>query len=354
MTSSAFVVLACFSVAMCAASWSYPVGKGAVVEVVVDDRHVYAPLETYLSRAGVLYALNRSTGALLWQVVPGDYLWAILSRNDGVIFLGYGNQGLQCLDAATGKVLWDVPSLTLPGEAVSMIMHRGVLVVAVGFAGVVGLDPGSGQALWGTPLALREGFSGDSQGHLYVGLQHGVAALDVSNGAVVWTYTNPGGSNDYTSTNPQFSKQYVMASNNEGFFALNASTGAQLWSGAPNASFAFFFSAVHNDVLLACGNGGLFGLSIYTGAILWTQPDFNFFTTTVDRGVVYAPFGSQLVGLDANSGVTVFKQAMSWPLCSDCIWGLQVMNATAYYSQTFNPSSFSYSINAVSLQGFKK
>ena len=323
----------------------------------IDDLRVYVPVETYLSSAGMLYCLNRTTGALIWSIVPGAYLWSLESNNDGFVYFGFGSSRLQCVDSSSGNVIWSMSDLPVAGEALSFTLHRGVLVVAV-FAGLVGLDPGSGAAVWVTPLQVRFGFAKDDGGFLFIGLQHGVAAIDVTNGAVVWSYLNPGGSEDITYLMPQLARGRVMTQSfSEGFFAVNASNGRLLWSGMGGGGAEHFnplYSATTPVTLVACGfgagTGTMIGMSVFTGATVWneTQASCSYLAPDDADGVVFTASENSLLGIDANTGkIVVNKTIMDF--CQGCVMTLQVRRGVVFYASTSSIDSFQCTLYAVPL-----
>lgn len=52
-----------------------------------------------------VYALNASTGALLWKATVLDAVCSAPSLQDGVLYIGL-LRGIQALNASTGSVLW--------------------------------------------------------------------------------------------------------------------------------------------------------------------------------------------------------------------------------------------------------
>ena len=58
-----------------------------------------------------IYALNASTGTLLWSYSAGESVSSSPAVADGVVYVGslnYGNgKSIHALDASTGALLWD-------------------------------------------------------------------------------------------------------------------------------------------------------------------------------------------------------------------------------------------------------
>jgi outer membrane protein assembly factor BamB len=149
------------------AGWSSP---------VVSEGRIYlttaVPPDGGSSKDQSLQALclDAATGKLLWQkeVFHQDGAKAppIHGKNShasstplisgGQLFVHFGHQGTACLDAATGNVLWQNTSLRyqpVHGNGGSPVLANGALVFSVDGADqrfVVALDRGTGKVLWKT------------------------------------------------------------------------------------------------------------------------------------------------------------------------------------------------------------
>ncbi len=61
----------------------------------------------FMSAAGdALYALNASTGALLWSYATGGPVWSSPAVVNGVVYVGSGTNNVYALNASTGAKLW--------------------------------------------------------------------------------------------------------------------------------------------------------------------------------------------------------------------------------------------------------
>jgi len=168
--------------------WVLTTGGDVSATPAVDGKNVYFP-----DWAGNLYAVDRETGALVWQVsipavtgLPGDKARATPVVTDGKIIVG--NQGpfgyggkMMAFDKNTGALIWATQLDPHPATIVtqSATVHAGRVYVGVAsqeealaalvpgypccsFRGsMLALDVDTGQILWKTYMA-PEGFSGNA------------------------------------------------------------------------------------------------------------------------------------------------------------------------------------------------
>ena len=94
-----------------------------------------------------------------------------------------------------------------------------------------------------------------------------------------------------------------VGSDDQNVYALNASTGAKLWSYATGGS-VFSSPAVANGVVyVELGSGGVRALKASTGKLLWTYSTYGLSSPAVANGVVY--LGSNdgnVYALNASTG----------------------------------------------------
>src|SRR5580704_12943410 len=233
-----------------------------------------------------VYALNASTGAKLWSYTTGGQLVSSPAVANGVVYIGSGDSNVYALHASTGAKLWSYT--TGAGVESSPAVANGVVYVGYDDDNLYALNASTGAKLWsfatgggsecifGVPQppgflnAPCKIFSSPAvaNGVVYVSSTDGnLYALNASTGAKLWS--NPAVS--YSSPAVANGVVYI------GSTALNANTGAVLWgfNTGDNAGDDIFTSspAVANGVVyIATENGNMFALNASTGAQLWTYP----------------------------------------------------------------------------------
>ncbi len=79
---------------------------------------------------GVVYALNASTGALLWSYATNAYLYSSPAVANGVVYIGSEDGNVYALNAITGAKLWSYYTNTVGW--CSPAVANGVVYIACG------------------------------------------------------------------------------------------------------------------------------------------------------------------------------------------------------------------------------
>jgi eukaryotic-like serine/threonine-protein kinase len=208
-------------------------------------------------------------------------------------------------NATTGEELWQQPDVTSSLCAIA----EGVLYSA-GRA----FNASTGEKIWTLTDGLSTGVVGIANGYLYTQIEQKLAALNSSTGSLVWT-------SDYycASLWPSISNGYIyfngltVSSEHYSIVALNAYTGAKLWSTEMSDQVTSSIAVAYGRVYAREGVG-LLCLDAMTGKTLWNYTlgrDFsNFFESspTVAYGYVYVGSGAgNLYALNASSGEKIWN-----------------------------------------------
>jgi len=247
-----------------------------------------------------VYALNASTGAKLWSFTTGDQVESSPTVANGVVYIG--SDALYALNASTGAKLWSYPA----GVSSSPAVVNGVVYVGSG-ANVYALNASTGAKLWSFATgSFVVSSPAVANGVVYFGsADRNVYALNANTGAKLWSFTT----GDQVESSPAVANGVVYIGSNDGnLYALNASTGAKLWNFATGGR-ASSSPAVANGVVYIGGTNE-YALNASTGAKLW---NFAFGTNgspVVVNGLVYDGSGNQLFGfgLGAGGGADLFLQ----------------------------------------------
>jgi outer membrane protein assembly factor BamB len=134
-----------------------------------------------------LYALNASTGALVWKTATGGVIDSTPAISGGLVYVGSGDGKLYAFNTADGSVAW---TATTGGAIVSSpIVNGGNVYVGSEDGNVYAFDADTGTTVWTvTTLGPVEGSPAVWGGNLYIGSQDNILyVLNEATGATVWT-----------------------------------------------------------------------------------------------------------------------------------------------------------------------
>ena len=120
--------------------WKYP------AQGTVDGSPAVANGMVYFGESSIpanLYAVNAATGTLVWKYDAGEYVGTPTVVN-GVVYFHASSYSLYAVDAATGALRWRKFNVDGPPAAVA----DGVVYMANNFDILYALDATTGATLW--------------------------------------------------------------------------------------------------------------------------------------------------------------------------------------------------------------
>jgi outer membrane protein assembly factor BamB len=201
------------------------------------------------------------------------------------------------------KVLWSAQDGSFPFTAPAVV--DGVV-----YSGTNAFDAATGQLLWATNSG---GISpAVSKGTVYIDTQNGLCAYVAANGTNLWC-----AGNNYLPDAPSGAAVVdgiaYFGSALGSVFAIDAATGAQLWSAPISSDNAASSPAVPNGVVYINGDG-LFAFDAKTGAQLWSSSITDGTSSpAVAGGVVYCS-GRVLAAFNATTGAVLWSASPGGPL----------------------------------------
>jgi outer membrane protein assembly factor BamB len=313
---------------------------------------------------GHLYAFNATTGQLAWKYQgPGLAYPGYVNIADGKVYASTGQAGpnplgdgapqFSCLDAFTGKVIWQLNNVELgSGPGANTLIAYGNLYALTPGGYTVRPSPNSLIA-YGPPKDWTT-FLGDSshkalgyggpvkmtlswkfatngqivsspavvQGRLYIGSwDKNWYCLDARNGSKIWNFTT-----EYqVMSSPAVVNGKVYTGADDGnVYCLDAITGQQLWKtacpGQPlhiitgiTVEYRSSPTVVGNKVYVGGLDGKLYCLNADTGSIIWVIQTTGAILSTptyiANDGLYFASVDGFVYKVNADSGTIIWNQS---------------------------------------------
>jgi outer membrane protein assembly factor BamB len=248
-------------------AWKVPLGGSVESSPVVVGGVVYVG-----SEGGSVSALSASSGALIWQTYLDGGVDASPAVAGGSVFVG-GLFTFYALDAATGAVRWTyVPGGVFFGSAA---VKGGVVYAGSTYGYVFALNASSGALIWKRGADGSDGkvlsSPAVSGGRLYYTIvnfdwtHEKLQARRLSDGHLLWSHTYVPLGGGEIEPSPSVANGVVYAGSlDNSFRALDAKTGAVLWTYTDPAGGAFFASAAIADgqVFTAAASGNVYNFAL--------------------------------------------------------------------------------------------
>ena len=249
-----------------------------------------------------VYALNAKTGALLWRYTTGASVQSSPAVANGVVFVGSDDLNVYALNARTGHKLWSYNTRGVVES--SPAVSNGVVYVGSNDGNMYALIayPAKTTLLWSYKISYPVYSSPVvANGVVYVNSLVGIYALNAKTGAPVWSNVAGNGS-------PTVANGVVYLGSN----ALNASTGNLLWSNTTVADVEGTPALADRVVYVeSYTDGGVYALDAATGAVLWVyHTNFPYLKSSpaVANGVVYiGAMDFNVYALDAKTGAKLWS-----------------------------------------------
>ena len=318
------------------------------------------------SNNGIVYALNAATGSVIWQYNSGSQVESSPAVVNGVVYVGIlwdGHNGyVVALNAETGSLIWRFS--TNSGIESSPTVVNGVVYIGSYYGYIYALNATNGALIW-SYLTGGSTFSSPSivNGVLYQGAGDGkVYALNANNGALIWSfqtgtqvYSTPavvsdvvyvcsdagivfalrasdgskiwqasiGSGTDHEDASPAVANGIVYIGARNGYYALNASSGSQIWfftsPYSPRQFTGYVYSSpavVGNVVYCGSIDSYVFALNAFDGSIIWSYRTggFLFSSPAIANGVLYiGSYDGYIYALGASPAPTTTPPPTAYP-----------------------------------------
>ena len=223
--------------------------------------------------------------SLLWKHTTHGPVGSSAAVASGVVYVGSDDGNVYALNASTGALLWQYSIAAESSPAVA----SGVVYVSSEDGCVYALNAGTGTLFWRNCTGIRLASSpAVANGVVYVSLLTGnVYALSASTGSRLWQYSTV--APNYMYSSPAVADGVVYIGSGDGVYALNASTGALLWKYTTGNSVNSSPAVANGVVYVGSADHNVYALNAGTGALLWkyTTGAEVYSSPAVANGVVY-------------------------------------------------------------------
>ena len=282
--------------------WRFQAGKVASTPTVVDGI-VYFGSEDFK-----IYAVDASSGKLIWRYQSVDWVTASPAVVDGVLYIGGHDSNVYALGAANGELIW----LYETGSwAYDPVVVDGVVYICSVDGHLYALSAASGELYWRSEAGWVDSAPVVVDGVVYVGsVDEHVYAFDAAGGELLWRYARGEGfpPSDSAERQDPAAQQFVPPSVTQAF-TLRAAADGFAFAGSNAANLYTWYSVDEELFWRHAGGERLSPLASADGLVPAAEqfttpsPTQAFTVPAVADGVVYAGSADgHLYALDAASG----------------------------------------------------
>lgn len=287
-----------------AVDWKINVGGTIVPSLVVSNSTLYAVVYD----TGTVFALDDRTGTQKWKFqAESGTIESTPAVSNGSIFIGSDNGYVYKVDTSSGRMTWR--STVYSGMYSSPLAYDGKIFIGTNGADLYALDEGTGGHSWSLGNVTQSSPAG-WDGKIYAGtygymdsaktlagipssqsvIQHGAFyALDASSGAVVWSYDL---GNDYFHSSPAvYNGTIYVAAHNGTLYAFDAGTGHVQWTHdlGYETDASPSIDPATGTVFIGTFGGHVFALDARSGSVKWISAYYGpiYASAAVSGGVLY-------------------------------------------------------------------
>ncbi len=232
-----------------------------------------------------LYTVNPNDGAITATYTPPQGGWNTPTVVDGVLYYTVGPR-LYAVQLSDEKLLWQqqvdthslIEGLSVQNDIVYAQVMGGLDISSPGPVGlIVAFDARSGHKLWQSPADPRGvRIVSITDKMLYVATFNALLAYDVHIHKLLWQQPFNAGQM-LLASGMLYLGNYTSGTDHAGFAALNATTGKLVWQKTNDSGGGALLADVHDGIVYGTfwtgqGVGTIYALNASTGSQLWTMP----------------------------------------------------------------------------------
>ena len=225
-----------------------------------------------------LHCLDANNGRSIWRFKTASHVESTPFVSQGKVYFGAGNDGVYCLDALKGKMIWHYPSIHVD---ISPAVWKGKVYFGTGYGEyrIYAVDANSGAEVWSKRVDYPVWGSPSADGDtVFFGLGNGnfiesaeepkgrVTARNAETGEQIWEYE----AQDSVLTAVAYRNGFVyFGSRDGGVYALNAADGALGWKSPIGHPVVSSPAVTESSVYVGADNGVIYKIDIDSGRIVW-------------------------------------------------------------------------------------
>jgi outer membrane protein assembly factor BamB len=249
--------------------WKYDTGNSIEASALILNEQVYIG-----NLEGNLFSLSLEDGQVEWvyqtdnQIMASPNWWK--NENKYYILVGSYDYYLHCLDASTGKKVWQYELDNFLNSAVAIDDEQAVFGGCDGFLHIVDLKSGKADDkvelatyIASSPV-IQEGmaYTGDYDGQF--------SCIDLQKRQIKWNWKNENADLPFIASASLCEDKIVIGNRDKFVYCFNKNSGELLWKTRTGSRVDASPLIAQNNVLIANMRGDLLILDLNNGHITWT------------------------------------------------------------------------------------
>jgi outer membrane protein assembly factor BamB len=292
-------------------AWHFDAGAPVNASPAIADGVAYVA-----STAGTVDAVDLANGGLLWSwtspaaVLDGS---PAVNTTAKLVYVGGDDGNLTALSITTGQPVW---TDALGGHVAAPVFAAGAVYATSSSGRVEAVDQSNGTVLWQDTFSvgIPAGPSLNRTAHvLVVGLANGnVTALNATTGATLWSYATGGA---IVAAATISGGTVYVGSSDHSIYALSQAKGTKLWSYATGGvvadtgALSAHYTGGSLVLLIGSDDGNLYELYASSGLLKMTEA-----------------YHSPIVGVAAVEGIVVLEDAAGTIAASRTYTAIETMH----------------------------
>lgn len=272
--------------------WKFDTESGFVTAPAFLDGRIYIG-----EMEGAFHCIDES-GASVWQFSPEGAIDSSANFFEDLVLFGSRDTRLYALDRKSGDVAWNLETEDEVRCGITVVEGRAFVAGCDGALHIV--DVASGKEIGSVPINSPTGVTPAATGDVvYVGTeQAGLYAIDWKQAEENWNFTDEEGYIQTRSSPAVSGGNVVFGARDRNVYSIDTVTGEENWRTELKAGIDSSAIIVGQRVFVGSTDGRLYALNLENGEIVWQAEfeggflaspaaAFGRLVVATDRGVIY-------------------------------------------------------------------